>query len=122
MPACPICASAQTVKNGRIHNGKQRFKCRDCGRQFVEYATKKVIDQVTRNLIDRLLLERIFLAGIARAVQVSEQWLQTYVNQKYACSASKRAGYTKKKGRRERFNAMSCGHLWITKRISNGSG
>ena len=84
MPACPICASAQTVKNGRIHNGKQRFKCHDYGRQFVEYASKKVIDQVTRSLIERLLLERISLAGIARAVQVSEQWLQTYVNQKYA--------------------------------------
>jgi hypothetical protein len=35
-------------------------------------------------LIDRLLLERIALAGIARAAQVSEQWLQTYVNEKYA--------------------------------------
>jgi hypothetical protein len=31
-----------------------------------------------------LLLERISLAGIARAAQGSEQWLQTYVNQKYA--------------------------------------
>jgi transposase-like protein len=75
MPACPICASSKTVKNGRIHNGKQRFKCQDCGRQFVEQPTKKVIDQATRELIDRLLLERISLAGIARAVQVSEQWL-----------------------------------------------
>ncbi len=84
MPACPTCASTHTVKNGRIHNGKQRFKCRDCGRQFVEQPTKKVIDQATRDLIDRLLLERISLAGIARSVQVSEQWLQTYVNQKYA--------------------------------------
>ncbi|MGL5832379.1 MAG: transposase-like zinc-binding domain-containing protein, partial [Waterburya sp.] len=27
MPSCPICVSCQTVKNGRIHNGKQRFKC-----------------------------------------------------------------------------------------------
>jgi hypothetical protein len=43
-----------------------------------------VIDPATRELIDRLLLERISLAGIARAVQVSEQWLQTYVNEKYA--------------------------------------
>jgi transposase-like protein len=84
MPACPTCASSQTVKNGRIHNGKQRFKCHDCGRQFVEHPSKKVIDQTTRQLIDRLLLERISLAGIARAVQVSEQWLQTYVNEKYA--------------------------------------
>ena len=84
MPACPICASSQTVKNGRIHNGKQRFKCHDCGRQFVEHSTKKVINQATQELIDRLLLERISLAGIARAAQVSEQWLQTYVNEKYA--------------------------------------
>jgi transposase-like protein len=84
MPACPICASTKTVKNGRIHNGKQRFKCHDCRRQFIEQPTKKVIDPATRELIDRLLLERISLAGIARATHVSEQWLQTYVNEKYA--------------------------------------
>jgi transposase-like protein len=84
MPACPKCSSSSTVKNGRIHNGKQRFKCRDCERQFIEQPTKKVIEQATRDLIDRLLLERISLAGIARAAQVSEQWLQTYVNEKYA--------------------------------------
>ncbi|MBD2072328.1 IS1 family transposase, partial [Phormidium sp. FACHB-592] len=40
MPACPLCASVKTVKNGRIHNGKQRFKCHDCGRQFIEQPTK----------------------------------------------------------------------------------
>jgi len=84
MPACFICASSRTLKNGHIHNGKQRFKCQGCRRQFVEQPTKKVIDQATRELIDRLLLERISLAGIARAVQVCEQWLQTYVNEKYA--------------------------------------
>ena len=84
MPACPRCASSHTVKNGHIHNGKQRFKCHECGRQFVEQPTQKVIEQATRELIDRLLLERISLAGIARATQVSEQWLQTYVTEKYA--------------------------------------
>lgn len=73
MPADPSCASSKTVKNGRIHNGKQRFKCHECGRQFVEHPQKKVIDKATRELIDRLLLERISLAGIARAAQVSEQ-------------------------------------------------
>ena len=55
-----------------------------CGRQFVEHPQKKTINQATRELIDRLLLERISLAGVARAVQVSEQWLQAYVNEKYA--------------------------------------
>ena len=84
MPGCPNCFCARTVKNGRIHNGKQRFLCHECGRQFVEHPHKRMIARATRELIDRLLLERITLAGIARAVQVSEQWLQTYVNEKYA--------------------------------------
>lgn len=91
MPTCPNCSSEQTVKNGHIHNGKQRFKCQDCpkgyimplwyrfayGRQFIENPQKKVVNQATRELIDRLLLELISLAGIARAVKVSERWLQT---------------------------------------------
>ena len=96
MPACPTCASFHTVKNGHIHNGKQRFKCRECGRQFIEQPTKKVIDQTTRDVIDRLLLERISLAGIARVVQVSEQWLQSYVNEKYA-GVSRQVQVTSKK-------------------------
>ncbi|WP_223300889.1 transposase-like zinc-binding domain-containing protein [Oscillatoria nigro-viridis] len=41
MPACPTCASCQTVKNGRIHNGKQRFKCHECGRQFALASAEK---------------------------------------------------------------------------------
>jgi hypothetical protein len=36
-----------------------------------------------RDLIDKLLLEKIPLAGIARVVKVSECWLQNYVNEKY---------------------------------------
>ncbi|MBD2261185.1 IS1 family transposase [Pseudanabaena sp. FACHB-2040] len=79
VPACPICASTKTVKNGRNHNGKRRFKCHDCERQFIEQPGKKIIDQATRELIDRLLSKRISLAGIARAIQVSEQWLPKQV-------------------------------------------
>ena len=33
---CPKYRSAKIVKNGSIHNGKQKFKCNNCGRQFVE--------------------------------------------------------------------------------------
>jgi len=71
------------VKNGHIHNGKQNFICHACGRQFVENPTKKCISQETKDLIDKLLLERVPLAGIARVTGVSETWLQNYVNQKY---------------------------------------
>lgn len=51
---------------------------------MVANSFQKVIDRETLALIDRLLLEKIPLAGIARAVQVSETWLQNYVNNKYA--------------------------------------
>lgn len=108
MPICPICHSSKTVKNGHIHNGKQRFKCHNCGRQFIENPEKKLIDSSTRDLIDRLLLERISLAGIARAVQVSEQWLQNYVNQKYA-SISRFIKVTPKKKIRL---TIQCDELW----------
>ena len=84
MAICPLSHSDQCVKNGHIHNDKQRFKCHDFGRQFIENFTKITISQQTKSLIDCLLLERIFLAGIARVTQVSQKWLQNYVNQKYA--------------------------------------
>jgi transposase-like protein len=82
-PPCPACDSTRIVKNGKIHNGKQNFKCRDCGRQFVQDPQSKRIDEPTKTLIDKLLLEKIPLAGIARVVDVSEPWLQNYVNAKY---------------------------------------
>jgi len=83
MPQCPRCQSESVVKNGHIHKGKQRHLCKACGRQFVPDATKKVIGEETKALIERLLLEKLPLAAIARAVQVSQTWLQAYVNRKY---------------------------------------
>ncbi|MEX0271432.1 IS1 family transposase [Leptolyngbyaceae cyanobacterium UHCC 1019] len=71
------------MKNGTTRRGKQNHKCRDCGRQFVEDPQWKPKDQDTNALIDRLLLERIPLAGIARVLKLSESWLQQYVNQTY---------------------------------------
>lgn len=44
---------------------------------------RKIIDQATKDLIDKLLLEKIPLAGIARVAGISEPWLQSYVNAKY---------------------------------------
>jgi transposase-like protein len=81
---CPVCQAEKIVKNGKIHNGKQRFKCQACGRQFVANPAKKMIAPETKALIDKLLLERISLEGICRVTGVSGSWLQRYVNTKYA--------------------------------------
>lgn len=97
-PACPACSSTHIVKNGKIHNGKQNFKCRDCGRQFVQDPQNKIIDPATKTLIDKLLLEKIPLAGIARVVGVSEPWLQSYTNAKYQAVPQQVEVSTKKRG------------------------
>ncbi|MBD1996657.1 IS1 family transposase [Oculatella sp. FACHB-28] len=81
---CPTCGSDDIMKNGTTRRGKQNYKCRDCGRQFVENPPWKPKDKDTYTLIDRMLLERISLAGIARVLQLSESWLQQYVNAVHA--------------------------------------
>ena len=72
---CPRCKSSTYKKNGHIHNGKQNHQCKDCGRQFVDYFEQYLISDDTRALIERLLLERLSLRGICRAVGIGLKWL-----------------------------------------------
>jgi len=64
-----------------------KFACKDCGRQFIENPEFKPISVQTKALVDKLLLERVSLAGIVRVTGVSARWLQSYVNGKYAAVA-----------------------------------
>src|SRR5579859_3098895 len=84
MPNCPECRSTNVIRNGTIHNGKPKFACTACGRQFVEQPQNHRISDEIKAPIDKLLLERISLAGIARVTGVSIRWVQYYVNAKYA--------------------------------------
>jgi insertion element IS1 protein InsB len=72
---CPRCQSSKYTKNGHIRNGKQNHQCQACGRQFVECFEQYLIPDDTRALIERLLVERISLRGICRAVGVKLEWL-----------------------------------------------
>ncbi len=54
LPACPNCQFSDVVKNGRTGHGKQNYKCRDCGRQFVEAPQWRMISEETKGIIDRL--------------------------------------------------------------------
>jgi insertion element IS1 protein InsB len=81
---CPYCNEEWIVKNGSNSVGTPKFLCRHCNRQFVENPKKTFISEKAKQLIDKLLLERISLAGIARVIGVSEVWLQNYVNHLYA--------------------------------------
>jgi IS1 family transposase len=104
---CPTCKSENIIKNGSIHNGKQKYACKDCNRQFVLEPTN-CISEEKKDLIDKLLLEKIPLAGISRVVGVSERWLQNYVNEKYALISTIIDVITKKKGKL----TIQCDEMW----------
>jgi len=85
---CPSCNSKSFIKNGVNHHGDQNHKCLECNRQFVLDPQNKVITEETKALVRRLLLERLSLKGICRAVQVSEAWLLGFIKREYAKAAS----------------------------------
>jgi insertion element IS1 protein InsB len=78
---CPRCQSPKFKKNGHIHNGKQKHHGHDCGRQFVDGFEQDLIAEDKRTLIERLLLERLSLRGICRAVGVTLKWLLGFLVQ-----------------------------------------
>src|SRR5499425_2417360 len=81
---CPRCKSPKYKKNGHIHNGKQNHHCHDCGRQFVHCCEQYLISNDKRGLIERILVERISLRGICRAVGVTLKWLLGFLVQCFA--------------------------------------
>ena len=107
-PPCPSCGSHHTIKNGSTHNGKPKRQGKDCGRQFVINPNNKTISPETKQLIDKLLLERISLRGIARVTGVSWSWLQNYVNNKLAAVPRQIKVSEKSKGKL----VIECDEMW----------
>ena len=83
IPPCPRCSATHVVRNGRTQSGSPNFLCRGCGRRFVPRPKRGPVPDATRDLIRRLLRERMSLRGIARATGVSRSGLQAFVNQVY---------------------------------------
>src|ERR1041385_4894268 len=81
--ACPQCGSKWYKRNGNIHTGKQNHRCKRCGRAFVMTPENSVITEEQRALIERLLLERISLRGICRAVGVGLRSLLQFMSEQF---------------------------------------
>jgi insertion element IS1 protein InsB len=76
MAVCPRCGSSRVIKNGKLHNSKVRFACTGGQQQVVANSQHQSIAEETKQLADKLLLERVSLAGIVRVSGVSAYWLQ----------------------------------------------
>ena len=70
--------------------------------------TNKTVSDETKQLIDKLLLERISLRVIARVTGVSWSWLQNYVNNKLAAVPGQIKVSDKPKGKLVR----ECDEMW----------
>ena len=70
-------------KNGHLPSGKQSNRCNDCGQQFVLDFEQRLVSDEDRELIKRLLCERLSLRGICRTVGVGMKWLMGFVVQCY---------------------------------------
>ena len=76
---CPQCRSTWVKRNRHIHTGNHNYRCKVCGRAFVLNPEHPVITEEQRTRIERLLLERISLRGICRAVGVGLQGLLQFM-------------------------------------------
>ncbi len=81
---CPRCRSRTVKKNGHLSNGKQNYRCKACGRQFVSNSREWHVTESDKALVEKLLLERISLNGICRVVEISQSWLLNYLKELYA--------------------------------------
>ena len=77
--ACPRCEETDYKKNGKAHHGKQNYRCRRCGREFIRELNRDPIAPEQQDLVKKLLLERISLRGICRVVGVNLDWLLTFL-------------------------------------------
>ena len=66
---CPKCNSEKVVKNG-CRRQKQCYKCRGCGRQFVESPIERSYPPEVRQLCLKMYLNGMGLRGIERVTEI----------------------------------------------------
>ena len=77
---CCHCGSERVVRDGKAPNGKQRLRCRECGRRSRENPGSAAHSEQIKEQILRAYHERTSLRGLQRVFGVSRQtvtkWLK----------------------------------------------
>jgi len=76
---CRHCASEDIVKNGKSPNGKQKYLCKDCGRQSRENPSPNGYTREAKEQILRAYEERSSLRGLRRVFGVSQQTVINWI-------------------------------------------
>jgi transposase-like protein len=76
---CYHCGSERVNKSGKTRNGKQRFKCRACGRSLREDRQTHGYSLERKEEILRAYEERTSLRGLTRIFGVSRQTVTAWL-------------------------------------------
>jgi len=68
---CPNCSSREIKKNGRTANCKQRYRCHNCGRQFITDYTYLGHLTAIRELIVPMTLNGSGIRDVSRVLLIS---------------------------------------------------
>ena len=82
MLRCRHCGSDALMKSGFGSNGKQRYKCNECGRRSRESPQGQGHDEAFKAKILAAYDERMSLRGIERAFGVSRQSVATWLKKR----------------------------------------
>ena len=84
---CTHCGSQQLTKYGRAPNGKQKYRCREYGRQSREKATPHAYSLERRDEILRAYEERSNLRGLTRTFGISRTTVIGWLKKSRGASA-----------------------------------
>ena len=79
---CVHCGGGDVVRNGKTRNGKQKLKCKDCGRASREERQGPRYSEEQKETILRAYLERPSMRGIQRIFGVSRQTLGDWLKKR----------------------------------------
>jgi transposase-like protein len=80
--SCSHCQSTEVVRNGTTADGRQRYRCRACGRRSTAEARPNGYTEAERELILRAYQERSSLRGLTRTFGVSRNTVTGWLKKK----------------------------------------
>jgi transposase-like protein len=85
---CPHCHSDHLNKYGFAPDGRQRYKCRTCGKQHREHPRTNAYTDEHKQTILNAQQERSSLRGLTRTFGVSRQTVTSWIKKRLETSPS----------------------------------
>ena len=85
---CPHCMSTELVRNGFAPNGKQKYRCRACGRQSRDNPGSAAYSEARKAEILRAYHERSRRRGLMRTFGVSRNTVVRWIKKSRGSAAT----------------------------------